>query len=80
MTMGIAALQHIVKQSTKRLAAGHRGTPMTNLPASRALDDLHHDLTDEEQTARRKAWDRSPLAAGTGRSTSRARGRLHRRP
>ncbi|MGW8457265.1 hypothetical protein ACWGLO_37825 [Streptomyces niveus] len=23
------------------------------------MDDLHHDLTDEEQTARRKAWDRS---------------------
>lgn len=59
MVMGTTALQHTVKQSTKRLAAGHRGTPATDLPASRALDDLHHDLTDEEQTARRKAWDRS---------------------
>ncbi|MFE2844802.1 hypothetical protein ACFXKS_14750 [Streptomyces scopuliridis] len=59
MVMGTRALQHTVKQSTKRLAAGDRGTPATDLLASRALDDLHHDLTDEEQTARRKAWDRS---------------------
>ncbi|SHH28869.1 hypothetical protein [Streptomyces sp. 3214.6] len=59
MVMGTAALQHTVEQSTKHLAAGHRGIPMTDLPASRALDDLHDDLTDEEQTARRKAWDRS---------------------
>ncbi|CAL9632914.1 hypothetical protein [Streptomyces sp. NPDC057375] len=59
MVVGTTALQHTLKQSTKRLAAGHRGTPMTDLPASRALDDLHHDLTDEEKTARRKAWDRS---------------------
>ncbi|WP_155060475.1 hypothetical protein [Streptomyces blattellae] len=59
MVVGTAAMQHTLKQSTKRLAAGHRGTPATDLPASRALDDLHHDLTDEEQNARRKAWDRS---------------------
>ncbi|MFD3959644.1 hypothetical protein ACFWRG_29895 [Micromonospora tulbaghiae] len=59
MTMGTTALQHLTEQSTKRIAEGHRGTPMTDLPASRALDDLYRDLTDEEQTARRQAWDRS---------------------
>jgi len=53
MNMGTAAVEMILARSEERLAAGKRGTPSTDIPSSRALDDLLTDLTPEEKAA----WD-----------------------
>lgn len=58
MVMGTAATERTVRQANQRLAAGQHGTPMTDLPASRARDDLYRDLTDAEKAADRHERDR----------------------
>ncbi|OIV38533.1 hypothetical protein BIV57_05205 [Mangrovactinospora gilvigrisea] len=61
MLMGTAAIRQIAAQSTKRLEAGERGTPMTDLPFARALADLDRDLTVEEETAKNAEQSRQQM-------------------